>query len=134
MAVVTAYILGTIAATQSVLGNLSEMGVAVDVNTRFAAIGHDLMGMTSLYLPIVAVAFIIAWPVTALIVRKLPGLRTIGYVLAGFAAIVVAHLTLYQLLEITGIAATRTSFGMIVQGLAGAAGGMVFVRVVPSRG
>ncbi len=52
---------------------------------------------------------------------------------AGFAAIIAAHLILKQLVEITGIAAARTTFGLIVQGLAGAAGGLIFVRLVPSR-
>jgi len=132
-AVVTAYILAAIASTQAVLAELSEMGVTIDLGTRFEAIGHDLLGLVTIYLPIIAIAFIIAWPVTALIVKWLPRMRTIGYVLAGFAAIIAAHLILRQLLEITGIAAARTTFGLIVQGLAGAAGGLIFVRLVPTR-
>ncbi|MCZ6640321.1 MAG: hypothetical protein O7F71_01985 [Gammaproteobacteria bacterium] len=132
-AVVTAYILAAIASTQSVLAELTDMGVNIDVSTRFATIGHDLIGLLAIYLPIIAIAFIIAWPVTALIVKWLPRMRTIGYVLAGFAAIVGAHLVLKQLVDITGIAAARTTFGLIVQGLAGAAGGLIFVRLVPSR-
>ena len=131
-AVLTAYILGAIASTQSVLSNLTEMGVAIDLTTRFEAIGHDLIGLMSVYLPVIAVGFIVAWPVTGLIVKRMPAWRTIGYVLAGFTAVVVAHLILKQLLEVTGIAAARTTYGLIVQGLAGAAGGMIFVRLVPS--
>ena len=134
-AVATAYVLASIASTQSVLANLTAMGVTVNLQTRFATIGHDLLGLTSIYLPIIALAFIIAWPVTGLIVKFLPRARTIGYVLAGFTAIIAAHLILKQLVEITGIAAARTTFGLIVQGLAGAAGGLMFVRLVPvSRG
>ena len=101
-AVVVAYVLASIASTQSVLANLTEMGVSIDLSTRFAAIGHDLLGLLTIYLPIIALAFLIAWPVTALIVRWLPRLRTAGYVLAGFAAIIAAHLILKQLVEITG--------------------------------
>ncbi len=132
-AVLTAYVLASIASTQSVLNNLTEMGVTIELNTRFEAIGHDLLGLMSIYLPIIALAFLIAWPVTALIVKWKPGLRTLGYVLAGFVAIVAAHLVLKQLVDITGIAAARTTFGLVVQGLAGAAGGLIFVRLVPSR-
>ncbi len=132
-AVATAYILASIASTQSVLANLAEMGVSIELHTRFEAIGHDLLGLLSIYLPIIAVAFLIAWPVTALIVKWLPRLRTAGYVLGGFVAIVGAHLILKQLVDITGIAAARTTFGLVVQGLAGAAGGLMFVRLVPSR-
>ncbi len=133
VAVATAYVLASVASTQSVLANLTEMGAPIDLSTRFGAIGHDLLGLTSIYLPIIAFAFLIAWPVTALVVRWLPRLRTVGYMFAGFVAIVAAHLILKQLVEITGIAAARTTFGLIVQGLAGAAGGLIFVRLVPSR-
>lgn len=132
-AVAGTYVLASIASTQSVLASLAELGVNIDLTTRFAAIGHDLLGLMTIYLPIIAIAFLIAWPATALTVRWLPRLRTIGYVLAGFAAIIAAHLILKQLVEITGIAATRTTFGLVIQGLAGAAGGLIFVRVVPSR-
>ena len=132
-AVVTAYVLASIASTQSVLGNLVDMGVTIDLSTRFGAIGHDLLGLMTIYLPIIGIAFLIAWPVNALIVKQLPRMRTIGYALAGFIAIVAAHLILKQLVEITGIAAARTGFGLFVQGLAGAAGGLIFVRLVPAR-
>ena len=132
-AVATAYVLASVASTQSVLANLTEMGVTIELNTRFEAIGHDLLGLMTIYLPIIAIAFLVAWPVTALIVKWLPRTRTMGYVLAGFVAIIAAHLLLKQLVDITGIAAARTTFGLVVQGLAGAAGGLIFVRLVPSR-
>ena len=52
-AVATAYVLASIASTQSVLANLTAMGVTVNLQTRFATIGHDLLGLTSIYLPII---------------------------------------------------------------------------------
>lgn len=128
LAALIAYALAAIAATQSVLGRLAEMGIEVNLAQRLGATGHDLLGMASSYLPIIAIGLGIAFTAAALLARWLETWRAVLYPLAGFAAIVAANLILHASFGITPIAAARTLPGLLVQGLAGAVGGLVFVR------
>ncbi len=134
-AVLAAYVLAVIAYTQLNLANVVEMGLPVDMAVRLEATWHDLLGMTSLYLPIIAVAFLIAFSVTAVILRWVPQLRTLGYLLAGFVGIFTVDYALGAFL--TGgthpLAVTRTTIGLLSQCIAGALGGYVFVQMLPKR-
>ncbi len=125
-AVITAYATATIAHTQWVLWSLGRMGVSVGVGDRLAATGHDLLGMAGSYLPIIAVGLAIAFPVGALAARALPRLRWLAYPLAGGVALLAIHVILHQLLEVTPIAAARTTLGLTVQAMCGVLGGWVF--------
>jgi hypothetical protein len=129
LAVVTAYVAAVLAYTQLNLANVVEMGLPVDMMDRVGAAGHDLIGMAGLYLPIIAVALLLAFGFTAIVLRWVPQLRTLGYMLAGFVAIFVVDYALGALL--TGgthpLAVTRTTIGLLSQCIAGAVGGYVFV-------
>ena len=133
LAVVTTYVVAVLAYTQLNLANVVEMGLPVSFMDRVGAAGHDLIGMTSLYLPIIAVALLLAFGVTAIVLRWVPQLRTLGYMLAGFAGIFVVDYALGALL--TGgthpLAVTRTTVGLLSQCVAGALGGYVFVWMLP---
>ncbi|MFW6093022.1 MAG: hypothetical protein ACODAC_03535 [Pseudomonadota bacterium] len=129
--VLVAYATAAMASTQWVLAELTGMGAPVGPAERLAATGHDLVGMASSYLPLIAVGLAIAFPVAAGVVRILPRLRPIGYPLAGGAAVLAIHVILNELLEITPIAAARTTAGLTVQALCGALGGWVFLRGLP---
>lgn len=128
-AVVTAYVAAVLAYTQLNLANVVEMGLPVSFKDRIGAAGHDLIGMASLYLPIIAVALLLAFGFTAIVLRWVPQLRTLGYLLAGFVGIFVVDYALGALL--TGgthpLAVTRTTIGLLSQCLAGALGGYVFI-------
>lgn len=128
LAVITTYALATVAATQSVLASLKGMGVTVSFGQRLEAIGHDLLGMANLFLPLIAVALLIAFVVTAVIGRWVPRWRPALHVAAGAVAVVALHLILNAVFDITPIAAARTASGLLVQALAGAVGGYAFVR------
>lgn len=134
-AVLATYVLAVIAYTQLNLANVVELGLPVNLADRLGASWHDLLGMTSLYLPIIAVAFLIAFSITAVILRWVPQLRTLGYLLAGFVGIFTVDYALGALL--TGgthpLAVTRTTIGLLSQCVAGAVGGYVFVRMLPAR-
>ena len=65
-------------------------------------------------------------------IRKKPHLRALGYVLAGFVAMIamIAMPVIMKLvLGLSGIAPTRTIVGLLAQGLAGGAGGYLFCRL-----
>ena len=125
-AVLLAYVLGTALATQMILGNVQELGLAVSLTDRAAATLHDIMGMASSYLLLILVAFIFALPVAAALARWMPAQRALLFAMAGFAGIVALHLIMKALLGVTGVAATRTLAGLLGQGVAGAVGGLCF--------
>jgi hypothetical protein len=59
---------------------------------------HDVTHMTDINLPVTTVSFLIAMPVATLIIKYVPNLRLIGYVLAGAAGLVVTHVIMKMLL------------------------------------
>ncbi|MEM7002656.1 MAG: hypothetical protein AAF529_17845 [Pseudomonadota bacterium] len=132
-AVVAAYLVGTIGYSQMNLAWQVEMGMPVDAAVRWQTAVHDVSSMLDLYLGLIAVTLLLAFLVTALVLRWVPQLRTLGYVVGGFAGIFVLDFLLGALL--TGgthpLAVTRTTMGLISQCLAGAIGGSVYVRIAP---
>lgn len=131
--VLAAYAAAAVAQTQSMLANLQAMGVEVTLGDRLAATGHDLMGLSTLFLPMIAAGFAIALPVAAGIIRLLPRWRPVGYALAGGVALLAIHLLLQQAFNITPISAARTALGLTVQALCGAFGGWLFLQCLPDR-
>ena len=133
-AVIAAYIIGCLLATQVVLGNLADMGVDISLATRLQASFHDLLGMTA-YLLLILVAFVIAMPVAAGLVRihLVPGTRVFWFTLAGFVALVALHLIMRQVLGVYPVAAARDLGGLLLQGLAGAVGGFLYSIISSSR-
>ena len=128
-AVFTAYVLASAAATQHVARQLAAMGVETGFGQRLAMTLSDLVGMAGMFLPIIAFGLLIAFLATALLCRWLPNHRTGLYVLAGATALVCIHLTLHQVLGLTPVAAARTWLGLLFQGIAGAAGGFVYISL-----
>ena len=132
-AVLLAYLVASVFATQSNLGNLQMLGMDVGLADRAGATLHDLIGMASSYLLLILVAFVLGLPVAAGLTRLLPSQRAFLYALAGFIAIVALHLIMKAALGVSGIAATRTTAGLIGQGAAGAIGGLCFHWLSRSR-
>ena len=102
------------------------MGFEITASHRVDALIHDITHMYDIFLPVIAIALAIGLSVAAGIIRFVPHLRLIGYVSAGFVAMIAIHLILKALLGLTGIAPTREVMGLVAQGIAGAAGGFVF--------
>ncbi|MFN2328183.1 MAG: hypothetical protein ABR612_04650 [Chromatocurvus sp.] len=133
VAVFIAYLLASVAASQVILAQVTAMGVAVSLTDRLSASLHDLLGLASSYLVLIAVAFALAMPVAAGLHRLLPRQRALFYTLAGFLAIVALHLIMKAVLGVSGIAATRSLPGLLSQGAAGAAGGLCFHALTGRR-
>ena len=133
LAVLAGYVAGSIACTQSVMARLAEMGVSVPLGDRLVTTGQDILGMASSYLPIIAIGYLIAFPVAALVLRVRPAWRNVGYPLAGGAALLVIHVALELVLGITAIAAVRTVGGLALQVACGALGGYIFLLCGPAR-
>jgi|AntAceMinimDraft_5_1070358.scaffolds.fasta_scaffold01051_10 hypothetical protein len=125
-AVLLAYVLASILFTQTILAAVQGMGLEVSAGMRLATTVDDLVGMSSSYLPLILVAFILGLPVAAGLTRLLPAHRALLFTLAGFVAIVALHSIMKAVLGVSGIAATRTLPGLLAQGLAGAVGGCCY--------
>ncbi|MFT5209243.1 MAG: hypothetical protein ACI9CE_000962 [Flavobacterium sp.] len=126
VAVISTYILGVLFIGLGNLANVAELGLDVRFSDRIDTLFHDLKHMVAIYLPLVAVSSIIAFSVAAGIIRLTPGLRLIGYVSAGFVALIAMHIIMKMVLGFTGVAPTRTLMGLLAQGAAGAFGGYLF--------
>jgi hypothetical protein len=128
-AVFVTYFLGAVIATQSVMNRLAEMGAPVTLDVRTQATLHDLPGMFPTYAPLIAIGLLAGFLVARLVLRFLPGWRTTAFACAGFVAIVATHLIMKSTFDITPVAVTRTSLGLLAEGCAGLVGGWLFARL-----
>lgn len=128
-AVIVAYCFGALFISQGNIAAVTGLGFDVTMSQRLGAIVHDVSGMTDIYLPLVAVSLLLGLPVSFAVVRKNPHLRMIGYVSAGFVALLAMHVIMKAVLGLSGIAPTRTLWGLLAQGVAGGIGGYLFCRL-----
>ena len=133
-AVIAAYVLGAIFVSQGNIASIVAMDFDVSVAQRFDAALHDVTNMTGIYLPVIAVSYLISMPVATFLIKYAPQLRMLLYVLAGATGLLVIHLILKLVLGISGIAPTRTLVGLIAQAIAGGVGGYLFHVVSMKRG
>ena len=132
-AVLIAYIFGALFISQGNIAAVTSLGFDVSMAQRLDAMAHDITNMTDIYLPLVAISLLLGLPVAFAIVRKNPHLRTLGYVLAGFAALLAMHVIMKAVLGLSGIAPTRSLWGLLAQGIAGGIGGYLFCRLSAKR-
>lgn len=130
LAVAVAYLLASVTATQSVINNLSGMGVHVQPGVRMQMTLSDILGMANMFLPMVAFALLMAFMTAALLCRWLARWRLPLYAVAGGVALITIHLTLHLAFGLTPIAIARTAGGLSLQGLAGAAGGVCYILLI----
>ncbi|MDG1702847.1 MAG: hypothetical protein P8I46_01380 [Pseudomonadales bacterium] len=128
-AVIVAYCFGALFISQGNIAAVTGLGFDVTMSQRLGAIVHDVSGMTDIYLPLVAVSLLLGLPVAFAVIRKNPHLRMIGYVSAGFVALLAMHVIMKAVLGLSGIAPTRTLWGLLAQGVAGGIGGYLFCRL-----
>lgn len=132
-AVVLAYMLATLAASQSVAGQLADLGVPLSLGERVQMSARDQLGMAGLFLPLIAIGMTIALLVAAWLGHRNPQRRTLLFMLAGAVALLCIHLALNWSFDITLVAVARSHLGLLSQALAGAAGGYLFTRIKPRK-
>lgn len=133
LAVAVAYLLASVTATQSVIAALAGMGLPVPMTERLSVTLQDILGMSNMFLPMVAFALLIAFMTAALLCRWLARWRLPLYAVAGAVALVMIHLVLHLAFGITPIAIGRSAGGLALQGLAGAAGGICYILLVRNQ-
>ena len=121
----TTYILGSIVNSQFVM---NAHRVPVAWGDRLNMTMFDISSML-LYFVIIAVSFLIAFVIAALLKRFLPNLANIAYPIAGAAAIGAALGLMYLMFQTVPISGARSPFGFLAQMVAGGIGGWVFGRI-----
>ena len=129
LAVLVAYVIAVLFYTQINLSNLTDLGIDISFADRFGAASHDLFSMAGMYLPIMLVALFIAFSLAAIVIRFLPNLRTVGFVVAGTAGVLALVLFFSSFLGTNPIAVTRSVLGLLSQCGAGGVGGLVYALV-----
>ena len=130
LAVVVAYLLASMSATQSVVSSLEGMGIEVGLAERINMIMADFSGMAVSFLPMIAAGYLAAFAVVAMLCRWWPQWRMPLLILSGAVALVAIHLILKLAFIITPIAVGRTWGGLAMQGLAGAVGAYVYAYLL----
>lgn len=128
-AIAVSYVLAVTSATQHVVASLASMGIAVTASERISMTAHDLAGMAAMFVPMIAFGLLVAFLATALIYHLANRWQTALYALAGFCALVCIHVLLNLAFGLTPVAIARSSGGLLIQGLAGAAGGWVYITL-----
>ena len=132
-AVLVAYVLGAIFVSQGNISSVEALGFDVTIAQRLEASLHDILNMTDIYLILVAVSLFIGLPVAKAVIRFYPNMRFSIYVGAGFVAMIALPVIMKAVLGVSGIAPTRLPLGLLLQGIAGAAGGFVFWQLTERR-
>jgi len=132
-AVAATTVIGTLLQTQLNLAQLAGLGMDVDATLRGKVTLRDLAGFAPTFGVLVAAAFLVAFPVTALIRRRVHEGRSALYALAGAVAITAMLVIMHAALGLTAIAAARGAGGFVGLVLTGAIGGWVFAAVCLPR-
>jgi len=128
-AVLFASILASIFSTQFVIAELHSIGVEVPFNTRLAMTAKDFGVLQTLGLAI-AGAFLVAFTVAQIVVKKTRTNSLFWYVLAGFSAVPCLLLIISWHLQLMPIAGARSHVGLAFQALAGGCGGWLFTKLI----
>lgn len=126
-AVVVAGVLASVFSTQFVIAGLQSIDVEIPLTTRLSMTLDDF-GILGTMIPAVAACLLPAFLIAGLLWPRVPGGRTLWYVLAGGAALVAELLIMQATFDLMPIAGARSTFGLLMQGVAGASGGWAFAR------
>jgi hypothetical protein len=129
VAVAATSVVASLVQTQINLASLSALGAEIDVATRVAASGHDVMSFAPTLAVLVTLGFLLAFSVAALLSRLWPARRRLLHTLAGLTAVAAILGLMALALPVTAVAAARGWGGFIAISLCGALGGWVFAQL-----
>jgi hypothetical protein len=133
-AVVLATLWGAVVQTQFNLAELQALGASVPWLLRAQTTLQDVLGFGPLYGAVVAVTFVLAFPVAALLARYWTLWRRAWFALAGLAGLIVAIRLIDALTPPPVlIAATRSTGGLLAMTAGGAVGGWLYALLSARR-
>lgn len=125
-----ATVLAILMQTQNVIGRLNTIGADIGVGARLSMSGYDLFRLGSVYIFIVAIGLLIAFFVGASLYRALGFGRWAIFSVAGAVALLTIQYAFKEAyFGIFMIAGARDGFGIGLQMIAGAVGGLVFAAM-----
>lgn len=133
-AILATYVLASAFFTQQVLAKQAEIGAIYTPAQQAQTYWSNLVGLWA-YGVVLAVGLLIAFVIAAVVKRFVPALAPISFPVAGATAVLVAiHLIEGLLGGGAGvIGGARDLTGLVLQGLAGAFGGVVFSWLMRKR-
>lgn len=130
LAVLTTATLGVMFQTQNVISRLGGIGADISLGERVSMTVYDIMHLGSLYGIFIAAAFLVAFLAGGSVFLIAKFGRLLVYVVAGAVAILVMLFAMkVMFFDVHLIAGARSTFGVALQLLAGAIGGLVFARI-----
>ncbi|MGY6554972.1 MAG: hypothetical protein ACXIUM_10675 [Wenzhouxiangella sp.] len=132
-AVVTTAVVGSVVQSQINLAAISALSQSISMSERLGTSLFDIRSFSPVLGALVALAFVLAWPVAGLVAKSRPERRRWLFPLAGFIAVLTALLLMNALLPVAVIAAARTAVGVLALSLCGALGGWVYLKVTAEQ-
>lgn len=127
LAALLTYSVGTIISSQFVL---NAYNIQVDLGVRVSSAVFDLKGMYA-YFIIIFLGFLIAFPIAALLKRRVsPRVAILAYPLAGAVAIGAALAMMYLQFDTIPISGAKSLTGYFAQVVCGGLGGWAFARLI----
>ena len=128
------YMTGSVFMTQVVLGDVASFGVDIDLAARLRTTVADLAGLAASYLPLVAVALLVAFLVATALRRLLSIAWRPLCLVAGASSIGALLGIMSAVFGMNPLAGATGAGGLSLQMLAGLAGGGVFwMLTTPQR-
>lgn len=127
VACLATFVLASIAHSQFVLAELIRVGVEVSLDDRISMTLSDLLGLLPGYGAIIALSLLLGFLIMQAVSKWLMPLPDYRFIIGGFLAICCALLAMYPIFNVTLIAGARSEAGILVQAVAGAVGGLVFM-------
>lgn len=123
-------VLAVLLQTQAVIGRLNGIGAEIGLGERLAMSAYDVFRLGSFYIIFIAIGMLVAY-LFGLLVYRLAGFgRWIIFAVAGAVAMFVMLMAMKQaFFDIHMIAGARDGFGIGLQMIAGAVGGLVFAML-----
>jgi len=123
-------VLAVLLQTQAVISRLNGVGAEIGLGERLAMSAYDVFRLGSFYIIFIAIGMLAAY-LSGLLVYRLVGFgRWIIFSVAGAVAMLVMLMAMKQaFFGIHMIAGARDGFGIGLQMLAGAVGGLVFAAL-----
>lgn len=122
------FLLASLFHSQYIVNQLVNVGVVIKFNDRVDLTLHDWIALLPTYGIIIAIVFLIAFTVTAFIIKKFKQLHIQLFIVAGVVSFALMLIAIESLMNINIIAGAR-GWGFYAQLFAGAMGGLAFGKL-----
>lgn len=124
------FVIASIAHSQFVLLELSDIGIDISLANRLSMTIDDLLGLLPTYGVIITFSLIVAFGLCSTAIKRYTAIPMYAYVFAGTLAIGAALVAMHPILNISLIAGSRSHLGFVCQCLAGTVGGWVYYKLI----